>query len=1564
MAKLNPIDEAKFIEQEYRQYLKSTFRFDDEKYQKQFEDELDKTILYKGPYINLNLPFETGNSINELIDKGIASAEFRKLSGIKLDQKLYLHQEESFRKISAGRNVVITTGTGSGKTESFLYPILNSIMREIENNENNPGVRAIFLYPMNALVNDQMSRVRKILKDYPDIKYGFFTGDTEEKGGQTLRDKIEKENGEELPENELVTREEIRAQLPHLLFTNYSMLEYLLIRPTDYKLFETNSLNSWRYVVLDEAHTYNGALGIEVALLLRRLTGMAKNKPQFILTSATLGEKGKSEDDIIKFAKALTSLEYTREDIIFSTRKKLDYSNIIYKIDPNDYIELDKNINNGSKIKVIANKYIQISEDNSPKGIIYDVLIRDKNLYKMYELLKDKSKKFDDLFDELKKEGFSKEGELIAFIHLINVARKDNLSLYETKYHTFVRALAGAYVTLNPQKNLRLKNYYSIDDLKTFELGNCRYCNASFIMGKTINSREDGLDYLYQNSDVDIYENYDDAIDIRMEYYLITDSIDNSIDIDLKNCVDRIVCSKCGHIYDPTNLNAVKCKCGQNYEVKLYKVNCEDMKNNISECPCCHHNATRGIVRALNLGKDEATTILSQILFQAIDDNEEVSNNTSIIPKSFSFFGNNNKTSDNTAKEKGKSVKQFITFSDSRQQASFFASFYDYSYKRFIRKRLLWNELEQNNHESIDFSSLIVSLTNNINQYKLFKDDNKEPVKQAWVTALMELLNVDGNYGAEGLGLFYFKLKINEVIDVFTNDQLHAWKERYNLNKEELGDLICVLFDCVRRTSCINYEKSELTKEEKDNELEYRRFNNYIKFQKGPKSCEKNIYSFVPTSNNGNNNQLDYIMRVLKEDRNKSVELLRIIFEYFGVKAGLLQKDNTVNDEVYQIKAYKYELCSYKNGKYYICNKCGKLTPYNVKGVCPTLKCEGVLTECNPEENEILKNNYYRNQYKNKKIEPMIIKEHTAQIDRKTAKLYQNEFKNKKINILSCSTTFEMGVDIGDLETVFMRNVPPTPANYVQRAGRAGRRDDSSSFVLTFCSASSHDYTYYDDPNKMISGTINPPKFTVTNEKIILRHLMAASMGFFFRKYPDAYKNVETLVCNGGIEQFYNYIESKPEELNQYINSKVLDKEIYGKYCNFNWYKLIRNSENYAIDNFKNEVLEDIAQYERAINQAILDEDYRNAEYYKGQIKRIKGGYIIQELSRYNIIPKYGFPVDSVNLKIYRDGRATQIENLNRDLSVAISEYAPESEIIANKEKFTSRYITIPRGKELTKYFYYQCENCERYNVSEFSNKLVNCEYCGMANPAKVDTYFIEPIYGFKNGKNESSRNKKPKKSYSGEKIYLGDSNGENKVDISDVLSIETTSDDKLLVMNLKDFYMCKTCGYAEVTRGGAKSKVKEHLNYLCKECENKELVKLNIGHEFKTDVAKIKLKIDYDYPYMMSFLFALLEGISTAFNIERKDIDGVLSKNSDLGYDIVLFDNVPGGAGHTKRLANKEEFVHALEMAYQKVNQNCCDENTSCYNCLRNFNNQKYHKLLRRKDAKEIIKEILKSIK
>ena len=121
---------------------------------------------------------------------------------------------------------------------------------EIENGNKEDGIRAIFLYPMNALVNDQMDRVREILKNCPEIKFGYFTGDTKETVSADYRYKYEQENNVYIPSNELVSREEIRKTPPHLLFTNYSMLEYLLIRPNDYSIFSSDNIISSNFFIL------------------------------------------------------------------------------------------------------------------------------------------------------------------------------------------------------------------------------------------------------------------------------------------------------------------------------------------------------------------------------------------------------------------------------------------------------------------------------------------------------------------------------------------------------------------------------------------------------------------------------------------------------------------------------------------------------------------------------------------------------------------------------------------------------------------------------------------------------------------------------------------------------------------------------------------------------------------------------------------------------------------------------------------------------------------------------------------------------------------------------------------------------------------------------------------------------------------------------------------------------------------------------------------------------------------------------------------------------------------
>ena len=202
---------------------------------------------------------------------------------------------------------------------------------------------------------------------------------------------------------------------------------------------------------------------------------------------------------------------------------------------------------------------------------LFDFLVKDRNVYDLFDNLSAKSLMFNEAMQLMVLNGFVKNEDLIALIHLINIARKNNKNLYDIKYHTFIRTLSGAYVTLKPNKYMKLSTQYYINNLRAFELGNCRYCNAPYIFGKEVNG------YLHQNSDVDIYENYGDNENISVDYYLLSDSIDEE-SVNTKICEEDILCGNCGYVYNASNKNAKQCDCSDDYKVKYIKLTAQHLE--------------------------------------------------------------------------------------------------------------------------------------------------------------------------------------------------------------------------------------------------------------------------------------------------------------------------------------------------------------------------------------------------------------------------------------------------------------------------------------------------------------------------------------------------------------------------------------------------------------------------------------------------------------------------------------------------------------------------------------------------------------------------------------------------------------------------------------------------------------------------------------------------------------------------------------------------------------------------------------------------------------------------
>ena len=289
-----------------------------------------------------------------------------------------------------------------------MIPILNHLFTQKESGKLTPGVRALLLYPMNALANDQLKRLRNLLCNYPEITFGSYTGETEEHEKDALEKYRKMYKGEKPLGNELISREKMKEQPPHILITNYAMLEYLLLRPDDNVFFDGPYAKDWRFIVLDEVHTYTGAKGIEMSMLLRRLKERVlidkSQQLKFVGTSATIGRGKKDFKDVAKFGEKLfgekvcwNDSEKKKQDIIHGERLPIEISKESWgKPDIHLYekwcsiIETSGNtdiIQNLSKISrnhhvplQIINRAMETSKNDGYHRFIYEILKGDGEL--------------------------------------------------------------------------------------------------------------------------------------------------------------------------------------------------------------------------------------------------------------------------------------------------------------------------------------------------------------------------------------------------------------------------------------------------------------------------------------------------------------------------------------------------------------------------------------------------------------------------------------------------------------------------------------------------------------------------------------------------------------------------------------------------------------------------------------------------------------------------------------------------------------------------------------------------------------------------------------------------------------------------------------------------------------------------------------------------------------------------------------------------------------------------------------------------------------------------------
>ena len=287
----------------------------------------NEELWMKGPWLQIGLPFRPGTGGKNYFQN------------FEIEFPGYVHQEEAWERVCSdrlGANTLVATGTGSGKTECFLYPILDHTANALNRGEK--GIKALVIYPMNALANDQAQRFAKLISSTPhfkDLRVGLFVG-----GGHG-----EAKRGSVMTAKSVITdRDTMRENPPDILLTNYKMLDYLLIRPIDQLLWQHNGKETLKYIVVDEFHTFDGAQGTDLAMLLRRLYARLNiDQEQLVCvgTSATLGDQSDTTP-LREYARQVFSNEFPEESVI--TEKRVSVSEFLQDMPVEHVFEHDENL--------------------------------------------------------------------------------------------------------------------------------------------------------------------------------------------------------------------------------------------------------------------------------------------------------------------------------------------------------------------------------------------------------------------------------------------------------------------------------------------------------------------------------------------------------------------------------------------------------------------------------------------------------------------------------------------------------------------------------------------------------------------------------------------------------------------------------------------------------------------------------------------------------------------------------------------------------------------------------------------------------------------------------------------------------------------------------------------------------------------------------------------------------------------------------------------------------------------------------------------------------------------
>jgi len=1343
--------------------------------------------------------------------KGLDEYAFRK------DWKPYQHQYLAWQKLAQSdpQSIVITSGTGSGKTECFMVPVLNDLVREYQVKQQPlVGVQALFIYPLNALINSQRDRLRAWTGAFDNnIRFCLYNGNTQE----SVKASVQSETP-----NEILSRKLLRSEPAPLLVTNSTMLEYMLVRQVDAPILE-KSQGSLRWIILDEAHTYIGSQAAELSLLLRRVLhgfGVSAENIRFIATSATIGDK--DNKSLQRYLADLAGISEDRVTVIGGKREVPDLAKRRHRYKKNTAIEEMMAIDSGEKV---SKARYQALSDHPISREMRGVLTQGKTPLTLSTLS-------NALFPEVK-DIKSQQNKTLAWLDLCTgtVSSDKSKPFLPIRGHLFHQVINGLWCCVDSQcackSGTALAEGWGFGVVYSqrrercecgapvYELVFCSDCNEPHLQA-----------YQHNNKLIQVSTESVDEFSLQVELELEGDEQEVSGVMDSPN-TDSELCilsykEKNGSTYSlPLSLNTNILGEVEN-SINIHITESDDSDSMCGHCGFTGSHYAAAFRRCL-LGTPFYVSNTVPTLLEFCQDGKDPQNSPARGRRLITFTDSRQGTArlavkiqqdsernrlrgliyelvsrsgrENNADEYETLVKErdeYLRKAEEYKAIGLSDDFFklakiaqDKLEKASKTPILTWKEIISELQANNDISRDMLNYYRGLNP-SLFPDDSGANTLAKMLLLREFYTRPKRQNSLESLGLVSIQYIDLETIKKAPNEWV-KWK----LSLNDWHDFLKLCLDFCIRTGFvsiphewINWMGVRISSAEllpPDSEEKGRRF---PLVRKGRNHRLVRMLAYVAKIDIENKVHHDEVNQVMRSAWNTLTQEAKILTAVIGS-----------SPTTYQMKLEKIAFSSIEEA--WVCPITNRLLDTTLCGVTPYLpysptektaicnevkiptysfqedfdshnKRLGSIREWinnQPEVIELRKQNLWTD-LSDRIIEGGVFfraAEHSAQQSAKQLQKFEAQFKAEKLNVLSCSTTMEMGVDIGGISSVAMNNVPPHPANYLQRAGRAGRRQETRALAFTICKDNPHERSVFSNPLWPFTARIKAPYITLNSDRIVQRHINSLVFGYFLRNKAVLHQQEATKITTGWffsgsdneggqVKVFAHWLKdfehtSVPDRLGKGLSSIISKTVLKGVLL-----KNLLNNTAQAIQYINDKWLD---EYTPLINELKFISKTSENDPYKRRverdIERLTGEYLLSELATRGFLPGYGFPTGIASFDPYsvhdyqkkfhaslsgkrEDNRSNYRDKPGRGLSMAIREYAPGSNIVLNGLSYRSAGITlnwhIPNGEisETQKLMTaWRCHHCGMVGHEQGSKFSGECTHCGADLKLENILEFIEP---------------------------------------------------------------------------------------------------------------------------------------------------------------------------------------------------------------------------------------------